>query len=343
VNDWPRLACARLAQDGVVARVVVAEVLGSAPREAGACMLVSRDSVTGTIGGGSLEWQAISAARELFDAPYAGPAVRTRRLTLARDAGQCCGGVVQLWIERFTPADLPILRRAADAADSPTPATLSTEITPSGVTRSLSGAGGAPPRVHFEQADEGHATLVERLDSTRPPLWLYGAGHVGQALVRTLADLPFDVTWIDSRPELFPATTPARVHVLETQDPAAAASGAPSTARHIVMTHDHAIDYALCHSILSRNEFAWLGLIGSISKGARFRSRLRREGVPQERIDRLVCPIGLTDIRSKLPAAIAIGVAAQLLLDDQPRIVVQAAEECGADCASCRSHPRPLP
>jgi xanthine/CO dehydrogenase XdhC/CoxF family maturation factor len=82
---------------------------------------------------------------------------------------------------------------------------------------------------------------------------------------------------------------------------------------HLVMTHDHALDYTLCRAILNRGEFAWLGLIGSHSKGAKFRSRLAREGFAPETIARLVSPIGVGAVESKWPAAIAITVAAQLL------------------------------
>src|SRR5579862_8859736 len=79
------------------------------------------------------------------------------------------------------------------------------------------------------------------------------------------------------------------------------------------MTHSHPLDYALCQEILRRGDFAWLGLIGSDSKAARFRSRLAREGMSAEAIARLVCPIGIGGIESKWPAAIAVGVAAQVM------------------------------
>ena len=88
---------------------------------------------------------------------------------------------------------------------------------------------------------------------------------------------------------------------------------APKDAMYIVLTHDHALDYSLCHAILQRDAFAWLGLIGSESKAARFRSRLRKDGIAPALIEKLVCPIGVTGIESKAPAAIAIAVAAQLL------------------------------
>jgi xanthine dehydrogenase accessory factor len=362
-TDWPTAVCRRLERSSVVVRVLVAEVLGSAPREVGACMLVSGEEIEGTIGGGNLEWRAIEAARALLTRDGAAPAARLERLTLGRELAQCCGGVVQLWIERFTRADLPVLRRAAVAANASGPSSMTTQLSATRVTRALvrngdacaegglaadlsasapsvpvtralvrngdvcaegglaaaNASAGAPPRgaegraarVRLTSSADGRITLIERIDVARTQLWLYGAGHVGQALVRTLAELPFHVTWVDSRADLFPHTLPDNVTPLSA--PLDAAISAPSGARHIVMTHDHALDYELCRTILARNEFAALGLIGSASKAARFRSRLKRDGIAPERIARLVCPIGLAHIRSKSPAAIAIGIAAQLL------------------------------
>jgi len=115
---------------------------------------------------------------------------------------------------------------------------------------------------------------------------------------------------------------------------------APAAARFLVMTHDHALDYALCRKILERGEFAWLGLIGSKSKGARFRSRLARDGVALERIARLICPIGIEGVISKWPAAIAVGVAAQLLQGletpaaEPRRSSAPMAEVFGGGCSS---------
>jgi len=121
------------------------------------------------------------------------------------------------------------------------------------------------------------------------------------------------VSWIDSRPELLPAGLPDNVHPLCAQSPLTTVALAPVAARFLVMTHDHALDYALCRAILERGAPAWLGLIGSKSKGARFRSRLARDGLTPEAVRRLICPIGVEGVESKWPAAIAVGVAAQLL------------------------------
>ncbi|MBL8484945.1 MAG: xanthine dehydrogenase accessory protein XdhC [Rhodocyclaceae bacterium] len=160
--------------------------------------------------------------------------------------------------------------------------------------------------------------FVERLQDTRTPLWLYGAGHVGRALVRVLAELPFRITWVDSR-EDYLEDAMAQLAVAEqveaqwTDDPAGMAAAAPAGAWHLVMTHSHAQDLDICAAVLARNHFGFAGLIGSRSKAARFRQRLSERGVPAAALARLVCPIGVAGIKSKLPTAVAVAAAAQLL------------------------------
>jgi xanthine dehydrogenase accessory factor len=135
----------------------------------------------------------------------------------------------------------------------------------------------------------------------------------------------------------------------------ASLEAAPSGARYVVLTHSHALDYALCRAILARGDFAWLGLIGSKSKAARFRLRLSRDGLSGESIARLVCPIGIGGIASKWPAAIAVGVAAQLMQQlsaSRPQAAgadnadpADARQACGAAsrCESCPSPGAPDP
>jgi len=314
-GSWPRAVCHLLEErESAVVRVLVAEVRGSSPREPGACMLVSRAGIQGTIGGGNLEWQAVQAATPLLAAAAATSSITLRRLVLGRELGQCCGGVVQLWLERFTPVDLPLLRRAAAAASTGGRTAIVTELSDQGIVqrRLQDRSANWQPPLQFASTRES-TVLVEPLAGDPVALWLYGAGHVGQALIRILGELPFEVTWIDSRAELLPEPLPDNVHPLCSPAPTSTVQLAPAGARFLVMSHDHALDYALCRRILERGDFAWLGLIGSKSKGARFRSRLRRDGVSADAIRRLVCPIGVQGVVSKWPAAIAVGVAAQLL------------------------------
>ncbi len=149
----------------------------------------------------------------------------------------------------------------------------------------------------------GIITLRERLDRPLPSIWLYGAGHVGQAVARVLAALPIQLTWIDSRAELLPSDISPSVNAQVADDPVATVADAPPGTRFVVMTHSHALDYQLCKAVLDRSDQAWLGLIGSTSKSVRFRSRLLDDGVSQDRVASLVCPIGVTGIESKLPAS----------------------------------------
>jgi xanthine dehydrogenase accessory factor len=350
-----------LESEPVVIRVLVAQMRGSTPREPGACMLVTRDAMEGTIGGGNLEWQAIHAARDLL-ADASAPAVRLRRLVLGIELGQCCGGVVQLWLERLTRADLPLLRRADRTLGDGVATLIVTEVHEINVVRRLCRAdarvlaeqeramlaANERRKVTLLQRADHDATLLERVDAVAQPLWIYGAGHVGQALVRALAGLPFCMTWIDSRAELLPANLPDNVQACHSPEPTATVRDAPAGTVFLVLTHDHALDYALCHAILERGDFSWLGLIGSGSKSARFRSRLARDGMAADRIAQLVCPIGVAGIDSKLPAAIAIGVAAQLLQRSGAMRANQAEDETTAvghdcsneNCASCPSQRR---
>ena len=112
-----------------------------------------------------------------------------------------------------------------------------------------------------------------------PSLWIFGAGHVGKAVLRIFEDLPlFDIQWIDSRADMLPLTHAAHVHPRWVREPAELVCAAPAGTSFLVLTHDHEIDFQICAAILARGDAAWLGLIGSQSKAARFRSRLRRAG-----------------------------------------------------------------
>jgi xanthine dehydrogenase accessory factor len=359
LRDWPQALLQALQREPVIVRIVVTEVLGSAPREAGVCMLVGRDEIQGTIGGGQLEWQALAAARALLTG--AAPAARIQRLVLGTELAQCCGGVVQTWMERYTRADQALLRAAADAACRG-PALLISSVTPRGMQRQVVNAGGSNPQVELmlrrprakalpcvTGALPDHATLWERVDEDLPALWLYGAGHVGQALARIVAELPLRLTWIDTRVDLFPLQIPEAMRILHAPELVPTVAAAPAGTRFLVLTHSHPLDYALCKAILERGDFASLGLIGSKSKGARFRSRLARDAVPPETIARLQCPIGAGGISSKWPAAIAVAVAFELLqaisasgAADSPAPVPPPADAaCQASgCANCGSADR---
>ncbi len=181
----------------------------------------------------------------------------------------------------------------------------------------------------------GHVTvLFEPIGSARPPVAVFGAGHVGRAVAAVLAGLAMRVTLIDTRPEAL-ADAPAGVRVCLTADPARAVAALPGGRFVLVMTHDHQLDFDIVAAALPRTDLAAVGLIGSATKRARFLARLRRIGLSDTALDRLICPIGLAGVGGKRPAEIAIAVAAQLLarqLNPRPRPEPIIELACGAAC-----------
>ena len=282
-----------ITRHGRVARIVVAASEGSAPREVGTSMLVWAAGQSGTIGGGALEWQAVLRARALL----APGGTDLTRLALGPGLNQCCGGAVTLLTETYDAAPAgPVIARASAGQDMPL-----------SVKRLLAGArnGGQIPAATFIQG-----WMVEGTSPTPSPLWIWGAGHVGRALVDVLSPLPsLALTWIDIAADRFPPNPPARI--LPLPDPADAVALAPSEAAHLIVTFSHSLDLELCHRLLTHG-FSSCGLIGSVTKWARFRSRLAALGHAPDHIARITCPIG-NPAFGKHPQAIAIGVAADLL------------------------------
>jgi xanthine dehydrogenase accessory protein XdhC len=136
---------------------------------------------------------------------------------------------------------------------------------------------------------------------------LFGAGHVGKEVARILERLPCALTWVDPRPDVFPARTTAEVAIEE--EPAWRVDDAPAGAHYLVMTHSHALDFDIVERVLRRKDFGFLGLIGSETKAAKFKLRLQAKGISP---DRLVCPVGLFKA-GKHPAEVAVSAVAQLL------------------------------
>jgi xanthine dehydrogenase accessory factor len=142
---------------------------------------------------------------------------------------------------------------------------------------------------------------------------LFGAGHVGRALVGALAALDCDLTWVDDRDAAFPPSVPDHFDVAATDAPISYVDQASPGTCFLVMTYSHALDFELTEAILRRGDFRYLGLIGSMTKRRRFEQRLGLRGFDPDALARIRCPIGIAGIESKEPAAIAIAVAAELL------------------------------
>ena len=303
--------------------VTICGIRGSTPRETGAKMIVTARETIGTIGGGQLEHQCTHIAAGLLGDPEA-PTVR--RFPLGPALGQCCGGVVDVLFEPVgsgIPAWLRHLR-ALHGQRQPSVLVTATESGTKFVVTadSVFGAGDAAcdPAVVDEArgflqggaADVRNQAFYEPVLGSDFNLAVFGAGHVGAAVVNVLTGLDCNIRWIDSRRDIFRAA-PRNVRTVETGEPALEVAAMPPSSYYLVMTHSHPLDFDICERILRRGDAAYCGLIGSLTKRRRFEKRFRNHGLSAAAIEQLVCPIGVAGISGKKPAEIAIAVAAEIL------------------------------
>ncbi|WP_321929928.1 xanthine dehydrogenase accessory protein XdhC [Paraburkholderia guartelaensis] len=321
-----------LAHGDAAVLVTVARVEGSAPREAGTKMIVTREAARHTIGGGHLEWKAIEIARQVLrDGMRTPHARRLERLALGPSLGQCCGGAVVLAFERLDVADLgwlaTLARRLAAGASTVRSVSFrsSRNGSPEGEGTAADPAMLSEPEPGVEAPDcllwetGGALLLTETIAPNDFPVVLFGAGHVGAALVRVLGTLPCRVLWVDERDAAFP--TPEAFALLNAPNVAIDANDAPDEAvdtappgtSFIVMTHDHSRDLDLAERILRRGDFVFFGMIGSHTKRKQFEHRLAARGIDPMQIARMNCPLGVDGIVDKSPEVIAVSAAAQLL------------------------------
>ncbi|CAM5765816.1 xanthine dehydrogenase accessory protein XdhC [Labrys miyagiensis] len=306
---------AMIERDGRAVLVTIMAVWGSSPREPGTRMAVRADGAfSGTIGGGTLEWQVLAEAQALLSGA-GGAGMRMFDKALGPDLGQCCGGRVKLMLERLEREDLPWLARLCELKPAGIGLIIGAPKLQGGYARrwaDLAEAAQLPVGEPELLLPDGQ--LLESLGPQNPPVYLFGAGHVGRALVMALAPLPLDVVWCDPRPDAFPAHVPQRVVLSAETEPGRILADAPDAARVLVMTHSHALDLAIVSAALAMQRFAYIGVIGSQTKRARFVSQLRQAGMAEAAIEAMVCPIGIPGIEGKEPAVIAASVVAQILL-----------------------------
>ncbi|PJR90393.1 xanthine dehydrogenase accessory protein XdhC [Ochrobactrum sp. 695/2009] len=242
--------------------VEVTDVKGSAPRDAGAWMLVARDMIFRTIGGGQLEYMAIDHARKIL----AGGRDTPMDVPLGPEIGQCCGGRVGLSFKR--------------------------------VNRGLT--------------DE----LVGKVDAeiaTRPHVYVFGAGHVGDALANALSFTPVRVVLVDTREAELMACGVPGVETCLSAMPEQVVRSAPPGSAFIVLTHDHALDFLIVTEALQRRDAVYVGMIGSKTKKATFKNWLKREMGSDNLFENLICPVGGAVVKDKRPEVIAALVAAEVL------------------------------
>jgi xanthine dehydrogenase accessory factor len=172
--------------------------------------------------------------------------------------------------------------------------------------------------LHFERIGRADTeALRHRLTGPRMPVALFGGGHVGRAVAQILLTLPVELTWIDSRDEIFPAELAARVHCEHSDPVHAAVADVPPQSRVLIMSFSHAEDLDVVAACLARQrshgDLPYVGLIGSKTKWASFRQRLLARGFTEQELAHVTCPIGVPGIAGKEPEVIAVAVAAQIL------------------------------
>lgn len=311
--EWITTALDAVRRGDALAMVTVVGARGSTPRETGARMLVWPDRFSGTIGGGSLEHQGLEQARRLLAQDARDHALQD--YPLGPMLGQCCGGHVRLLLERLDADSAGWLAEAAGAA---APFSLTARFEDGKLKREVEPPG-APcdgPARPIREVRQLSETIRPKL----PRLVIFGAGHVGQAAARAFGPLPFQLDWLASREDLRPEAGGTQATILSEDELEEAVDATPPGSFVAIFTHSHELDYRLARAALRRDDLAYVGMIGSQTKRARFESRLRDDGLAAEAIARLTCPIGIPTLKSKAPAVIAVSLAAQILpmVEEEP-------------------------
>jgi len=231
--------------------VTLVGVSGSTPRNSGTKMVICKNEIFDTIGGGHLEHKTIKHAQKML--AQGKDSQHLEHFQLGSNLGQCCGGNASVLFECFAAVGVNIM--------------------------------------------------------------LFGAGHVGKALIPVLAQLPCQVTWVDSREEQFPSNldTYHNVHKVVSEEPELEVANMPENSYYIVMTHNHQMDFDISQAILKRGDFNYLGLIASDTKWRRFQQRYKHRDIDQQQVARMNCPIGLEQVGGKLPMEVAVSVAGEII------------------------------
>jgi xanthine dehydrogenase accessory factor len=309
-------------------------------------MVVTPDRIFDTIGGGNLEFMAIDEARAVLNGTRRlADGGQIRRYLLGVEMGQCCGGLAFVHYESFPAAAPSWVEELISLRDVGTNAIYLSRRRGKDVARAIVTAEGFSTEGHVDSQLRGAIAsartalpvwplgrdllwnsedrtptqaLLDDFVLMRPVLRgdfrvvLFGAGHVGRALVPVLQPVADQIVWCDSRQEAFPSGLGGNVRC-ETGDPFVIIDAQPAASYYLIMTHNHSLDMVLCEAVMQRRDFAYCGLIGSASKRKRFEKHLLEEGLTHADLKHLICPIGIGGIDSKRPAAIAVSVAAELL------------------------------
>ncbi len=331
MSNWSEIAEAYDAsRDGPAILVTVGRIKGSTPRDTGSNMLITATKCIGTIGGGRLEYIAIEKARNLLGDETKSSEIH--ELPLGPELAQCCGGYVQLLLHKLQGDEAAsIFNRLNENIENSTilfhwsksechhqiisesdSLIYLDKPLQTAIERRLNLPGAEV--VENGQSPKTIFTLVQSLHDAEFHVTIFGAGHVGRALVAALATLPCQITWVDSRASEFPTDIPKNVHKIVTESEASAIADCPTGSYFLIMTHSHQLDLEICEKLLATgDDAAFIGLIGSKTKKSKFEKRLAIRGFGSSAISRITCPIGMPELVGKRPAEIALSIAPDLL------------------------------
>lgn len=313
-------------KDAVLVTVVASS--GSTPRGAGARMLVTdAGRIYGTIGGGAVEYCAQQVAMEVLASKSSRMESFMLRKNEVQDLGMVCGGDVTVYFLYLSPQNDGLLTVVETALELFQVGETSWLVTGLGSGGGLSVYGGKRgligpdvPAAVLEQADpapkqveaDGKAWYIEPL-LRGGVVYIFGGGHVAQALVPALTAVDFRCQVVEDReefcrPVLFPGVE--KTHLLQPQDFEGALTIDPED-YVCIMTRGHKDDMA-CEAFALRTPAHYIGVIGSRKKTAAVNLQLREQGFTDDNLSRVTTPIGLS-IGAQTPAEIAVSIAAQLI------------------------------
>nr|WP_210315115.1 xanthine dehydrogenase accessory protein XdhC [Aminobacter aganoensis] len=289
------------------ALVEVAEAKGSTPREKGAWMLVSPERIFGTIGGGQLEFMAIDAARAMLSAPALSP------LGGEMPAKRAAEGVTS----GAQGVSSPVATTPPDGFAATLPSrrenlTLDIPLGPE-IGQCCGGRVEVAIRPVYAAMAADLVASAEASDAALPQVLVFGGGHVGHALASAFALLPLNVVVVETRADALDGM-PGEIDTRLTPVPEEMVREAPGGSAYVVLTHDHALDFLIVAEALKRDDTGYVGMIGSKTKKATFKSWfLKTAGGSEAQFARLVCPIGGDAVKDKRPAVIAALAAAEIM------------------------------
>ena len=337
-----------ITQNNGCVMLTVIETKGSTPCSVGDKIIFSnKQSTFGSIGGGNLEFQALTLAQDLLNKET--NVTHLEKYPLGATLGQCCGGYVKVMFERFvndsaklenknswlvTISDL-IERQQdfvvatiidnqnsgkkffyTDNSDNSPSSDSDLRSKISDGAYNLFSANDSPTIVQYQSTPDSLIEVCyEKVNYTEiQSVAIFGAGHISRALMPILTKLPIRIYWIDDRAEQFEhyQGDTSQINII-CDDYLSGLEDLPDETYCLVITYSHQMDFDICDKIISRDSFSYLGMIGSRIKGNKFRDRLLQKGYPKETVDKFICPIGAKQKFLKSPTAIAVTIAMDLL------------------------------